>query len=543
MIHAARLQALLTYPPVEAGARRAAAPTLALASALLAWAAAPPLDGWPLAFVCWAPLLVALHGKTPRSAFWIGAFQGLVFNVCLGSWLFRTIRVFGGYSNVTCAALMILVCAYHGARTGLCAWLHARAARRGWPAGIAFGLALAASEVAYPVLFPWYAGASLHSAPLLVQLAEIGGPILVSFALAGANVVLAEIGWARLERRAPSRRRLGLAALGPIAMLGYGIVRVPAVDAAAADAPAIRVGVVQANMPHVGKSIRAALTVHRSESAALEANGGVDLLVWSETALPAAISEDRLREHAHAAVFGDGGEPAFRTAVLTGAIVRREASGGAPAQERNAAVLVEPGGALGGAAYKNVLLPFGEYIPFGDRFPELHAWLPNAGRLAAGATSEPVVFRGHRITTLICYEDVIPSFVNRAVAEGDPELLVTLSNDVWFGRSAEPALHLALAKLRAVEHRRYLVRATNSGPSSFVDPVGRSVDETPLLERAARVGRVRLLRGGTPYEVIGDAPWWTAAIVVLAMGFVERPVRSSSREQRRALRASRTRGG
>jgi apolipoprotein N-acyltransferase len=84
-------------------------------------------------------------------------------------------------------------------------------------------------------------------------------------------------------------------------------------------------------------------------------------------------------------------------------------------------------------------------------------------------------------------------------------------------------VHLALAQLRAVEHRRYLVRATNSGISAFVDPVGRATGLTPLMEPATRVGTVRWMRARTVYERIGDAPWWCAAAIVLAMALVARP--------------------
>lgn len=518
-MHTARLPPLAALPAVGASGVPATAPVLAVASALLAWAAAPGLGLWPLAFTSWAPLLVALHRSTPRQALFLGALQGFVFNLGLGSWLFQTIRVFGGYSAPTCAALMAVLCAYHGARSALAAWLYARATQRGWPPGLVFGLALAGSEVAYPVLFPWYAGAAVHSIPLLVQPAEVGGPILVSVMLAAGSVALAEIGWARRERRPLCRSRLALAALVVLLLVGHGLVRIPAVDAASARGPAVTVGIVQANLPHASKSSRAALAAHRAESVALTEARHPDLLVWSETAVSAVAAEDRLEEHLHTSVYGEAPGPAPSVPVLTGAIVRRAARGGALDQRFNAAALIEPGGALSGPYYKNMLLAFGEYVPFGDRFPSLEARLPNAGRLTAGSTSTPLLFRGHPITALICYEDVFPSFVNRAVRAGAPELLVTLSNDVWFGRSAEPVLHLALARFRAVEHRRYLVRATNSGPSSFIDPVGRSLGDIPAFERGSRAAVVRLLSASTPYEVLGDAPFWGAALVVLAMAF------------------------
>ena len=86
------------------------------------------------------------------------------------------------------------------------------------------------------------------------------------------------------------------------------------------------------------------------------------------------------------------------------------------------------------------------------------------------------------MSTLICYEDVLPRFTRSAVREGNPHLLVNITNDSWFGDTQEPWVHLALAKFRAVEHHRALVRSTNSGVSAFVDPVGRVIEAIGVEE-------------------------------------------------------------
>ena len=297
----------------EAGVHRAIA---AAASGLLCWATSPGVDLWPLAFVCWAPLLLALHGVRPRAAFWLGALQGLTFYLALGSWLVQTLRVFGRYSPLTCAALMAAICAYHGLRNGVLAWLHARSVRHGWPPGLAFGLALAASETAYPVLFPWYSAAHVHSVPVLMQLAELGGPVLVSLTLAGSSVALAELGWARGEHRAVELRRLGLALLGPLLLLAYGLWRLPAVEARLAEAPELSVGIIQANLPHASKRPEAAEELPSRREHRARGGRRLALIVWPETAVKAILPEHQLGEHLRKAVFGNGPEPALRTAVL-----------------------------------------------------------------------------------------------------------------------------------------------------------------------------------------------------------------------------------
>ena len=101
--------------------------------------------------------------------------------------------------------------------------------------------------------------------------------------------------------------------------------------------------------------------------------------------------------------------------------------------------------------------------------------LPNTAAYARGPRSNALRLNGHPINVLICYEDLHAGFVRKQVAKTDAELLVNLTNDSWFTSSVVAEWHLALAKLRAVEHRRYLVRATNNGVSAVVDPTGRVV--------------------------------------------------------------------
>ena len=133
-------------------------------------------------------------------------------------------------------------------------------------------------------------------------------------------------------------------------------------------------------------------------------------------------------------------------------------------------------------------------------------------------------------SVLICYEDILPGFTNRAVAHANPELLVNMTNDAWFGDTTEPWEHLALAKYRAIEHRRFLVRSTNSGVSAIIDPVGGIVEGTlskPFNDEAHE-GVVRWLRGGTVYETLGDGPWYLVSLGVVICAFRRRKAPASS---------------
>ena len=107
------------------------------------------------------------------------------------------------------------------------------------------------------------------------------------------------------------------------------------------------------------------------------------------------------------------------------------------------------------------------------------------------------------------------------VRRGRPHLLVTLANDAWFGDSQEPWIHLALARLRAVAHRRFMVRATNSGVSAIIDPAGRIVARTDVLTQATLRATVTPLDGETLYDRAGDWPGWVA-LAIVAVGLVRR---------------------
>ncbi|MEJ2436268.1 MAG: nitrilase-related carbon-nitrogen hydrolase, partial [Pseudolabrys sp.] len=141
---------------------------------------------------------------------------------------------------------------------------------------------------------------------------------------------------------------------------------------------------------------------------------------------------------------------------------------------------------------------------------------------ARAAAKNPATSNKAKIAVFICYEDIIPSFVNSIVAAGDPDLLVNMTNDAWFGDSTEPWIHLALAELRAVEHRRFLVRSTNSGVSAIVDPVGRVIAHTGTFRPEAIAAEVAWLRPTTVYGVIGNGPWWVLSAAAIALAFIRK---------------------
>jgi apolipoprotein N-acyltransferase len=512
--------------PEPAPLARGPALGLATLAGVLIFLGFAGFDVWPLAFVAWAPLLVAVRRQEPSFALKLGLLAGLVLDVGGFYWLQTMLVTFSGFPPPVCAIFTGILCAYQGGRAGLFAWLLARAERRGWPFALVVFLAFAASETVYPVLFPWYVAGSVHMLPTMMQVAELGGPVLVSLCVVAPSVAIAELVDARLSRRPLARS----AVLAPLALTAaaalFGVVRLGQVRDAMAAAEPFNLGLVQGNLGLIQKREDPAegLRRHRRLTAEL-VKEGADLVVWSESSItfpmPVELAPRVLEER----MVGGLGVP-----VVAGAVLYERAKSERE-RERwfNVAVSTDANGKLTGRFDKTYLLAFGEFLPFGETFPALYELSPNTGHFTAGSSLAPlrveVKGKERSLTALICYEDILPGFARDAVKEGEPDLLVNLTNDAWFGDTTEPWEHLALAKLRAVEHRRYLVRATNSGVSAIVDPTGAVVGHTKTYEAAKLMAEARFMRAHTVFERLGLAPWYLLALGTIALAFAKRAPR------------------
>ena len=515
----------------------------AIVSGVLYFVAFAGIDIWPLTFVCLVPLYVSLAGQTPKRATWLGFLTGLAMNLGGFYWLVEMLKTFSGFPTALCLLFTLIVSAYQGGRLALMGWLYGRATVRGWPAPIVFGAAFVASELAFPVLFPWYYAATVHKVPVLMQLAEIGGPILVGLVVVAVNLAIAEplraklaasrelgartVSGASSEERhslAIDRRVVGAGVIALVFAVLYGAVRISMVNARVEKAEQVRVGYVQGNMGLMAKrqDPGEGLRRHRRMTAELR-DKGVDLVVWSETSATAPAREDLAMKGNY---YRDRFAASLGVPTIFGAVLYRVD----PDRERwfNTAISTDVKGEFRGRYDKQYLLAFGEYLPFGDTFPILYKWSPHSGRFSAGTSLEPLIvdIKGteHKVSALICYEDILPGFTNRAVGHADPELIVNMTNDAWFGDTTEPWQHLALAKFRAIEHRRFLVRSTNSGVSAIIDPNGAIVEGTlsTPFQAEARDAVIRWMKGGTVYEVLGDIPWYAVTLGIAIAAFRRR---------------------
>ncbi len=515
-------------------------------------ALAPEHSFWPLIWLSHVPLLWILKDKPPKAAFWWGLICGTLINAGGYYWLATMLRTFGHLPWVAAGFLLILHSIQLGLIWGVWAWLVNRitnttSIRLEWSAPIV----MVAVEFCMPRIFPAYMGNSQYLFPPIMQVADIFGVTVVTFLIYRFNAVafLWLRAW-REDRPHPIQATWVTVAM-LVAALSYGGVRMYQFDQRMDEARKLRMGIVEADVgifqEEPVERRRDHLLIHQNLSAALERDD-VDLIIWSESAyrfgalprraesfppskkpLVGSVTDDR-----DATAF-DRRAPmrGFRTPLLFGATTSEPRTsprweGDFPNVNRNTAFLLDEEGAVVGSYDKVYLLVFGEYVPFVQYMPWFYDWIPAAGNLEPGQGVEVVEtdIWGDtvRLGVLVCYEGILPGFA-RQLSGQNPHVIINMTNDDWFGKTAERYLHFALTVPRAIEHRVPFIRSTLTGVSAFVDANGRVVKETSMYDPETIAWDVPLLSSETIYQRIGDTfPWGcvTFTIASLLWGRVRR---------------------
>lgn len=482
---------------------------LAALAAALTVAAFPPVGAWPLALVMLAPLALALTRSTPLSAFGLSYAYSLAMAVAIVRWLVHALA--GEYHtplSTAWGATFGLVALYALAPASAMALFAALRPRlHAAAAPLAFAALYAFSEWlrAVPLGLPWLlAGQALAPAPALLQTADVFGATGLSFLAlslsAGVGFALASRCW----------RPLAAPVLLWALALGYGALR----GATLEPGEALRVGVVQASIAQRDRWRDGFALAHTEEHLALTRAliaraGGLDVVVWPETAIDSVLEQDaRLLAAVRRQVEASG------IPIVTGA--QRQIGGIA-----NSAFLVIPRAGLIESYEKQVLVPFAEHMPaWGSQLRPLLGRLER--RIPYQAGTETRVFRrlGVPIGTPICFEITYPALA-RDFANSGARVLFNLSNDAWFGRTGYAEMHLAHAILRAVELRTPIARAANTGISALIDPKGVVTQRLEVEARGGIHAELRANATPTPYARYGDRPVLallaTALLIPLAL--------------------------
>ena len=503
----------MSSPDLGPKGRFVAACALAVLGGILLFLGWAGFGYWPLEFVVVVPFWAALELVRDRTlwvSFAIGWVYGVVAETGGTYWMHDVVMAFSGFGPLPSLALVVGAVLHLGGQYAVLGLLYATVRGRGWSVGVASVPTFVAVEWLYPTWFPVYLSNGLILQPLLIQMADLGGVLLVTALVVSINLLVFEaLRWGFGTRSKPTAVALSTLTFLGLAV-GYGAVRIAQVDAQASAAPTLEIGIIQTNIG-IGEGQTDPIGSHRKhlvQSRALESEGPLDLLVWPESSYRYPTLERNLP------IVAKDIRRGIRAPLLFGGISGTK-HGDDYSELYNTVFFVDEEGVIAHVYDKVRLLAFGEFIPLGRQFPVLHELAPNTGNYDRGRHLEPFVVGPYRVSTPICYEDSLPAFMRKMVNHANPHLLINLTNDAWFGDTFGALLHFRMAQFRAVEHRRYLVRATNTGVSGVIDPVGRSIVESGVQTKESIRATVRMMEGRTVYAAIGDWPGWISLLVCI----------------------------
>ena len=452
-----------------------------------------PMSAWPSTLLSIAALLYLMHRKSQQSAFFIGWLYGVGLFGAGVSWVYVSIQVHGQAPPLLAGTLTALFCLGLATLTGLQMALYRRCSRgRKTPSSLLFAAIWVLFEWLRSWLFtgfPWlYAGYIALDTPA-AGWAPVVGVYGLSFLIAGLS---AAIGSLALNTASALRKRGAEASIWVIIILTG--MPLSAVSWTQDRSAPLTVAIYQPNIPLEKKwdrrYFRAIQQQYTDNSRPYFKN--TDLVLWPESALP--TYKDRIEDYL-SLISTEATETG--TTLITG-IPTRDAQGG-----YNSIVAL----GLGAGEYrKQKLVPFGEYVPFEENLRGLIQFfdLPMSNFIP-GPNVPPILSAGPlKVASFICYEIVYPDFVWQGAR--DAALLVTVSNDSWFGHSIGPLQHLQMARFRALETGRPLLRGTNNGVSAIIDHKGDLLVATPQFQEVVITGEVQPKTGLTPLMWLGSTP-------------------------------------
>jgi len=476
-------------------------------SAILQIAIFPRLDVSFLAFVCFIPLLVLISVYQPWKLFLYYFLAGFIFHVGNLYWIYWVIQHYTALGLPLSASILALLCVVMALFWGLFGYLLGRFYAR---FGLAITLLLApflwiTLEFARLHLthFPWcLLGYSQYRNLRLAQFATFFGVYGLSWLLMTANSAITTA----VVLKKYYYILFAAALTGIVVLYGHFTILKPL------SGPKWKVGMIQANIPEdvkVNYDFAEQINEkHLRMSRELYDREKPDIIFWSESSTLFPLRSGRewtqhildfAKSHHTPIVLGSDsfqGENIF-----------------------NSAFLVNANGQIESDYSKMYLVPFGEFVPFQSILFFAGKVVPEISNFSPGTNYNLFSVNGKKFGMHICFEVVFPQ-LSREFCKRGASLLTTITNDAWFGKSSAPYQHFAMAVMRSIENRRYLVRCANTGISGIVDPYGRILKTTPIYVEAETTGEVQWVDEQTFYTRCGDVIVYLAiAITLIAILF------------------------
>jgi len=473
---------------------------LVLVAGLLLPFAFAPYNLAYLAFPLFAVFSYLLINQSNRRSFWRGWLFGFGQFVFAFSWIFHSVHTFGQAPAALAVAMIILLAAYCALYTGLAAYL----SQKFFSYNVSVFL-LAGLPLMWPLTewlrgyvftgFPWLSLGVSQTDTSLAFFAPILGAL-------GAGAIVALIsGLIVLMVLTPQKIKIYLPAAISMFVLGQLL---SVINWSETISEPLTVSIPQLSITQDQKweseNKIPSMNWYLKQTVAHESS---DIIVWPETAIPSFIN--RVKPYWNRVI---NQAEKSQTDVIVGVFIRNEETG----RYYNSMV-----GTNGDYYQKKHLVPLGEYMPFRGLFEFLRNYIHfPLSNIANGDDDQPLMkVAGYAAGVSICFEDVFDRDIRATLPEA--KFLINASNDGWFKMTAEPFQHHQIARMRAMEASRYMIRATSTGVSSIIGPKGEELVTSKMFEKSTISGEIRAMKGTTPFVFWGN--WPLILLAVLGLGW------------------------
>lgn len=483
----------------------------------------PTFDIYPLAWVALAPFLVSLWGKKPKEAFFSGIIMGLLYFFGNIYWISHSINHYGSVPLIPSLAIVLVLSLYLSLFTGLFALLFTFKIRlTKLPAMLlapVFWVPLEFIRSYAFTGFPWASiGYSQYKFLHGIQYADITGIYGVSFLVVAINGAVADV--------FVSRKRQSVMPLFPIrqTLIGYAFVLLLVLSAFSyanwrlneqRPGNTLKVSVIQGNIEQDKKwepSYQEDVINAYKELTVQAVASSPSLIVWPETSVPFYFGRDAELSKSLISF-----QSQLNSYLLFGSVIlRTPPADGKPAALTNSAVLLDKNGNISFVYDKIHLVPFGEYVPLRDVFFFINKLVAGIGDYIPGEQLLKAHTEYGSFGNFICYEIIFPGLVRKFYTR-DGDFIVTITNDAWFGKTAGPYQHFSMAVFRAVENRKPLIRAANTGVSGFIDSNGKILKTTRIFERTAETMDIKTDSTRSFYSRYGDIFSYICIVIAILL--------------------------
>lgn len=476
--------------------------TLASISGLLMPLAFP---SFCLSFIAWiglVPLITAVFKSSPAKGLILGTISGTIFHLGLVYWVTVSMTSYGKLPLAVSILVLILFAFVLSVFISIPICLSCYVKKH---LNFSFLLTLplfwTASEYIkswFLTGFPWEnLGYSQFNVLPVIQIADITGVYGITFIIVFTNCTLfCLLKSLTTDKKIPYPELSALILLLVITLL-YGQNRLNSIDKN--QGSPIKISLVQPNIPQDIKWDPKYLkkTLEKLDRLSVKSSPDQpDIVIWPESATPFFFQTDEMHKKTVEKIVKK-----INAYLLLGSPSWEISFG--KSQFFNSAFLISPKNTIKGKYNKIHLVPYGEYIPLKTLFPFINKMVEGIGDFASGSTVKNLSIPSSSFAAIICYEIIFPDLVRRFVKNG-AGFIVNITNDAWFGSTSAPYQHLSMCSLRAVENRRYVARAANTGISAFISPDGQIFKQTKIFTDNSITAIIHKRTDKTFYSSYGD---------------------------------------